>query len=88
VDPSTQHNLWLFPLDERPPYQLTNFSDRTIEDYASTYGLVRELLHIRSESIDAAADRFGNRRGSHNRSSVTGPANADYRLTGGHYDNV
>jgi hypothetical protein len=31
---ATQSNLWVQPFDGKPPYQLTHFTDRIIEDFA------------------------------------------------------
>jgi Tol biopolymer transport system component len=31
---ATQSNLWVQPFDGKPPYQLTHFTDRVIEDFA------------------------------------------------------
>jgi hypothetical protein len=34
VDAAAPSNIWVRPLDGRPPYQLTHFTDRMIVDFA------------------------------------------------------
>jgi hypothetical protein len=34
VDAETESNIWIEPLDGKPPRQLTHFTDRTITDFA------------------------------------------------------
>jgi Tol biopolymer transport system component len=34
VDGALPSNIWVRPLDGRPPYQLTHFTDRTVVDFA------------------------------------------------------
>jgi hypothetical protein len=49
---ATSSNIWVRPLDDRPPYQLTQFPDRTIVDFASSRDAKRLAIARASTTSD------------------------------------